>query len=175
MMNSQLRMLLWARVAPAPDAVRRLPAVDGLRDGLLHRLRTVARLSGASRQLFTPRRRSLRLFVPIFLAMRTSLGETTDRTRSFSDGLPISARSRGWIRLAGGRACWSCRSWWGPCCCRYSWHWAGSSKRQRVRRQGSRTNRRSAIDRPSLSALSAVGLLWRVTADRRLVGDYACT
>jgi hypothetical protein len=41
---------------------------------------------------------------PIFLAMRTSLGEMTDRTRSFSDGLPISPRRRGWIRLAGGAA-----------------------------------------------------------------------
>ena len=42
------------------------------------------------------------LFMPIFLAMRTSLGETTDRTRSFSDALPISSCRRGWIRLAGG-------------------------------------------------------------------------
>jgi hypothetical protein len=42
------------------------------------------------------------LFAPIFLAMRTSLGEFTDRTRAFNDGLPISARRRGWIRLAGG-------------------------------------------------------------------------
>ena len=42
------------------------------------------------------------LFMPLFLAMRTSLGETTDRTRSFSDALPISSRRRGWIRLAGG-------------------------------------------------------------------------
>ena len=42
------------------------------------------------------------LFVPIFLAMRTSLDEITDRTRAFSDGLPISPRRRGWIRLAGG-------------------------------------------------------------------------
>jgi hypothetical protein len=44
------------------------------------------------------------VLMPIFLAMRTSLGESTDRTRSFSDGLPISARQRGWIRLAGGAA-----------------------------------------------------------------------
>jgi hypothetical protein len=42
--------------------------------------------------------------MPIFLAMRTSLGEVTDRTQSFSDGLPVSPRARGWIRLAGGAA-----------------------------------------------------------------------
>jgi hypothetical protein len=42
------------------------------------------------------------LFAAIFLAMRTALGESTDRTRSFSDGLPIAAGQRGWIRLAGG-------------------------------------------------------------------------
>ncbi|MEN6493759.1 MAG: hypothetical protein ABFD16_05655, partial [Thermoguttaceae bacterium] len=42
------------------------------------------------------------LFVPIFLAMRTSLGETTDRTRSFGSTLPVSPSQRSWIRLAGG-------------------------------------------------------------------------
>ncbi|HEX4142154.1 MAG TPA: hypothetical protein VHY91_01280 [Pirellulales bacterium] len=42
------------------------------------------------------------MLVPIFIAMRTSLGETTDHTRSFSDGLPISARLRAAVRLAGG-------------------------------------------------------------------------
>jgi hypothetical protein len=40
--------------------------------------------------------------MPIFLAMRTSLGETTDHTRSFSDGLPVSSRTRGAVRLLGG-------------------------------------------------------------------------
>ena len=44
------------------------------------------------------------LFVPIFLAMRTSLGETTDRTRTFGDALPVSVSTRGWIRLLGGAA-----------------------------------------------------------------------
>ena len=42
------------------------------------------------------------LFMSLFIAMRTSLGETTDGTRSFSDSLPISPRRRGWIRLIGG-------------------------------------------------------------------------
>jgi hypothetical protein len=40
--------------------------------------------------------------MPVFVAMRTSLGETTDRTRSFTSALPISPRRRGWIRLAAG-------------------------------------------------------------------------
>ena len=44
------------------------------------------------------------LFAAIFVAMRTALGENTDRTRSFSDGLPISVWQRGSIRLAGGAA-----------------------------------------------------------------------
>ena len=42
------------------------------------------------------------MFLPIFLAMRTSLGEITDRTRSVSDALPVSVRTRGWIRWGGG-------------------------------------------------------------------------
>ncbi len=46
----------------------------------------------------------LAMFMPIFVAMRTSLGETTDRTRSFTSALPVSAHRRGWIRLAGGAA-----------------------------------------------------------------------
>ncbi|HEY1785361.1 MAG TPA: hypothetical protein VGG30_07410, partial [Pirellulales bacterium] len=44
------------------------------------------------------------MLMPIFIAMRTSLGEVTDRTRSFSDGLPISIRWRAGVRLAGGAA-----------------------------------------------------------------------
>jgi len=44
------------------------------------------------------------LFVPIFLAMRTSLGETTDGTRAFGDALPVSVRNRAWVRLLGGAA-----------------------------------------------------------------------
>ena len=44
------------------------------------------------------------VLMPIFIAMRTSLGETTNHTRSFSDGLPISIRARAGIRLAGGAA-----------------------------------------------------------------------
>jgi hypothetical protein len=42
--------------------------------------------------------------MPMFIAMRTSLGETTDRTRSFASALPISPERRGWIRLAAGAA-----------------------------------------------------------------------
>src|ERR1700749_3333011 len=42
------------------------------------------------------------MFVPIFLSMRTALGEVTDRTRSFIDALPISARWRATVRLVGG-------------------------------------------------------------------------
>lgn len=44
------------------------------------------------------------LLTPILIAMRTALGETTDRTRSFSDALPISPGRRAWVRLAGGAA-----------------------------------------------------------------------
>jgi hypothetical protein len=36
--------------------------------------------------------------------MRTSLGETTNRTRSFSDALPVSPHWRAAVRLAGGAA-----------------------------------------------------------------------
>jgi len=38
----------------------------------------------------------------ILVAMRTSLGEMTDRTRSFADGLPVSPLVRGRVRVTGG-------------------------------------------------------------------------
>jgi hypothetical protein len=105
---------------------------------------------------------SFGMLMPIFLAMRTALGETTDRTRSFSDALPISSRRRAWIRLAGGAGvlivpiltaavllslCLAC-----------GW------LRQSPTRPPDGPGYTSLSQRVSLSATSAVGLVWQVTA-----------
>jgi len=42
------------------------------------------------------------LLAGVLVAMRTARGETTDRTRGFSDGLPIPRPLRAAVRLAGG-------------------------------------------------------------------------
>lgn len=42
------------------------------------------------------------LLFPIFLAMRTALGETTERTLAFTKSLPVSAHIQSWVRLLGG-------------------------------------------------------------------------
>lgn len=39
---------------------------------------------------------------PVFVALRTALGETADGTRSFSEALPTTRWQRGGMRLAGG-------------------------------------------------------------------------
>jgi ABC-type transport system involved in multi-copper enzyme maturation permease subunit len=102
------------------------------------------------------------MFAPIFLAMRTSLGETTDRTRSFSDGLPISARWRGWIRLIGGAATLAVPIAIGAAllsvCLALGW------LDQAALRPPDGNNYVGLPGRANLSALSAVGLTWRVAA-----------
>ena len=44
------------------------------------------------------------MLMPIFVAMRTARGEMTDRTASFSLGMPVSPCWANWIRLGGGAA-----------------------------------------------------------------------
>ena len=64
---------------------------------LTHRFRTPVASFSEIAYLFA-------IFSPVFIAMRTALGETTDGTKSFADGLPISAYKRGWLRLLSGVA-----------------------------------------------------------------------
>ncbi|MFG0334908.1 MAG: hypothetical protein ACF8TS_16250 [Maioricimonas sp. JB049] len=45
------------------------------------------------------------LFAPVFLAMRTSVGEVTRKTLGFSRALPVSTRRLAWARLLGAAAC----------------------------------------------------------------------
>ena len=102
------------------------------------------------------------LFVPIFLAMRTSLGEMTDRTRAFSDGLPISPGRRGWIRLVGGAGVLVAPIVVGAlllsACLALGWI------EQVPTRSSQQSHYVPLLDRPSLSAWSAVGLAWQVAA-----------
>src|SRR4051812_30499674 len=104
------------------------------------------------------------LFAPIFLAMRTSLGEITDRTKSFSDGVPVSTIRRAWIRLAGGAAVLIVPIVVGAvlisACLAFGWIQQVSV---RMPDWVSASERANALPRPSLSAFSATVLVWRVT------------
>jgi hypothetical protein len=97
------------------------------------------------------------LFMPLFLAMRTSLGETTDRTRSFSDALPISLQRRGWIRLAGGTGVLIVPILTGAVllslCLASGW------LHQAILNSPAEMSKRA-----NLSPLSAVGVVWSLTA-----------
>jgi hypothetical protein len=106
------------------------------------------------------------LFVPVFLAMRTALGETTDRTRAFSDGLPISAGRRGWIRLAGGAGVLVTPIVVGAvllsACLALGWIEQAPARPLRI--TPGHASYVPMLQRESLSAVSAVGLVWCVTA-----------
>ena len=102
-MDAKLRTLLWSewRQRRTQLQVCLLWMIGGtiysIVYELTHRFRTPVANFHEIASLFA-------LFAPVFIAMRTALGETTDHTRSFADGLPISARKRGWLRLVGGVA-----------------------------------------------------------------------
>jgi ABC-type transport system involved in multi-copper enzyme maturation permease subunit len=161
MMNSRLPMLLWAewRQRRTPFFVCLLWMVCGTAYCVAYEWSSGFRAPVAS---FYSTASLYGLFVPIFLAMRTSLGETTDRTRSFSDGLPISERRRGWIRLAGGAGVLVTPIVAGALllsvCLASGW------LEQAPTRPPQDAHYVGLLNRPSLSALSAVGLVWQVTA-----------
>jgi hypothetical protein len=102
-------------------------------------------------------------FLPIFIAMRTSLGELTDRTRSFHDGLPVSTSTRGTVRLVGGLAVLvvpiiSAAIILSICL-------ASGWVEQALERAADYWNTRFRLtDRPSLGRLAAIAMLWRVAA-----------
>jgi hypothetical protein len=102
------------------------------------------------------------LSMSIFVAMRTSLGETTDRTGSFTSALPISPQRQGWIRLAGGLAVLMAPIVLGAVlislCLALGW-----MKQLPSNPPGGRLSVPMS-ELKSLSAPSAVALQWRVTA-----------
>lgn len=104
------------------------------------------------------------LFVPIFLAMRTSLGETTDRTRSFSSALPISPGQRSWTRLAGGAGVLVVPILLGAMllslCLALGWLEQASTRSL----PNDDVSYGRLSERASLTPLAAVGLVGRVTA-----------
>lgn len=103
------------------------------------------------------------LAMPIFVAMRTSLGEVTDHTRAFHDGLPVSLQTRGIVKLIGGLvvivgpivfagmvlSLFSATGW---------------LEQAQERAADYEINTVRLPDRPSMSAAAAVVMIWRVTA-----------
>ncbi len=160
-MNSQLQALLWSEWCQRRTqfALCLLWMVFGTAYVVAYELSSGFRAPVAS---FYSTASLFGLFMPIFIAMRTSLGETTDRTRPFSDGLPISARRRGWIRLAGGAGTLIAPIVLGAvllsACLAISWI------KQTPPRPLVGSVYVKLLDRESLSAISAVGLVWLVTA-----------
>ncbi len=98
------------------------------------------------------------LIAPNFLAMRTAMGELTDRSRPFSDGLPISLQTRGWIRWGGGMLVLMVPLFFGGLLLSMA---VGLGWIQQIplRVDGARP----ALERPLLSIGSAMGLVWTVT------------
>jgi hypothetical protein len=101
--------------------------------------------------------------MPIFIAMRTSLGELTDRTRAFHDGLPVATGTRATVRLIGGLAVLVV-----PIISAgiiLSFCLASGWVEQALERTGDYWNTTLRLtDRPSLSALAAIAMVWRVAA-----------
>ncbi len=159
-MSPQLRMLLWKewRERRTQFLVCLLWIVGGAVYNVAYAWSRETRTPVAS---FFSTILLFELFAPIFVAMRTSLGETTDRTRSFTNALPISAQRRGWIRLAGGAAALIVPILVGAVLISLC---LGSGWIEQVppRPPFGHTD----VPRPlqeSLSALSAVALVWRAT------------
>jgi hypothetical protein len=100
---------------------------------------------------------------PIFIAMRTALGETTDRTRSFSNSLPISDSLQGWIRWIGGASVMAVPIVIGSAILSL-WLAAGWLEQAPTRPTDMNSHYVSLPQRGSLPALSAVAMLGTATA-----------
>lgn len=98
-MSPQLRMLLWKerRERRTQFLICLLWMVGGTACSIAYRLTSGFRGAVIEPGLWYA------LFI-VFIAMRTSLGETTEMTRPFTGALPISGHRWAWIRLAGGLA-----------------------------------------------------------------------
>jgi hypothetical protein len=170
-MNARLRMLLWSewRQRRMQFLVCLLWIIGGTVYSIAYELSRGFRTPVAS---FYGVASLFALFAPVFLAMRTSLAEITDRTKSFNDGLPVSARRRGWIRLASGAAVLLVPIALGAMllstCLALGWI------EQALQRPPDQVL--AALTkvpaRASLSGLSAVAMTWRVSA---IVACSACS
>lgn len=100
------------------------------------------------------------LFAAVFLAMRTSLGEVTQKTLGFSSSLPVSLRRLAWVRLGGAVA-----SLAGPIVLGALLMWVVLGMHlveQAPARNPDRSFYVPLSQRPLLSALEAAELVWRV-------------
>jgi hypothetical protein len=160
-MNPQVKMLLWREWRE-----RRVQFLLGLAWMLAgtvyvvvyettHRLRTPVASFWSTGMTYA-------MFAPICLAMRTALGELTARTRPFSDALPVSPRTRGWIRWLGGAVTLIAPILLAVAllsiCLATGWI------EQVPARALHGAKHISALERESLGGWSAVGMAWTVTA-----------
>jgi ABC-type transport system involved in multi-copper enzyme maturation permease subunit len=169
-MNARLRMLLWSewRQRRSQFLVCLLWIIGGMVYSIAYELSSRFRTPVAS---FYGVASLFALFAPILLAMRISLGEITDRTRSFNDGLPVSVRRRGWIRLAGGAGVLVAPIALGAVllstCLAVGW-----IEQVPQRPPDFLTTWARVPARTSLSDISAVAMAWRVSA---IVACSACS
>lgn len=108
------------------------------------------------------------LFVPIFLAMRTSLGEVTQGTLAFTASLPVSLRQTAAVRMAAAVVTLIAPMFFGAVVMTVA---VGTGFVEQMP-QRPHDNYVPLPQRTPLSALAATGLLWRVTA---VAAAQACT
>jgi len=161
-MSETTRMLWWAewRQRRTPFLICLAWMVCGAAYDVAYELSSGFRAPVAS---FYTTSSLLGQFMPIFLAMRTALGETTDRTRAFADALPVSVSRRAWIRLLGGAGALVVPIVVGAAvtslCLAAGWIEQAPS---RLEPHGPEYV--SMLQRPGLDAITAVGMTWTTAA-----------
>ncbi len=161
-MNASVRMLLWSewRQRRAQFVVGMVWLTIGTVYGIVYELTTALRspvggFYGATLLFATT--------APIFVAMRTSLGELSDRTRAFHDGLPVSTNIRATVRLLGGIAVLIVPIISGGIILSVCLT-TGLVEQALERTADNWFVTFRLTDRPSLGALGALGMVWRVAA-----------
>jgi hypothetical protein len=102
------------------------------------------------------------LFAPIFLAMRTALGEQTHGTRAFTSALPATRRQIAGARLSGAIVTLVAPIVLGATILSIAL-WAGVIEQAQPRSEDA-WNGVELVRRPSLSGIEAAGFTWRVAA-----------
>jgi hypothetical protein len=102
------------------------------------------------------------LFAPVFLAMRTCLGEQTQGTLTFTSALPASGRQIACARLAGAVVTLVAPIVFGALLLSFAL-WAGVVE-QVPPRSDALWGSSNITLRPALSAINAIGVTWEVAA-----------
>jgi hypothetical protein len=161
-MNAATRMLIWSewRQRRAQFVVAMSWLVVGVAYSIIYHLASGLRSPVGS---FWSTVFLYSMAMPIFVAMRTSLGEVTDHTRAFHDGLPVSTRMRAAVRLVGGLIVLIVPIL--SAAIVLSIFLAAGWLEQAQERAADYANTMVRLpDRPSMSAALAVLMVWRATA-----------